>query len=53
MDEKQAASAVLEFKPKIVYPYHFVIGKSGNIAKFKELVSKNKNIDVRVLNWKK
>ncbi|MFC1671245.1 MBL fold metallo-hydrolase [Spirochaetota bacterium] len=53
MDEKQAASAVLEFKPKIVYPYHFILGKPGDVNNFKKLVNKNKNIEVRILNWKK
>lgn len=49
----QAASAVLEFQPKVVYPYHYR-GQDGfsNIAEFKNLVnSKNKNIEVRLANW--
>jgi len=54
MSVKQAASAVLAFKPKVVYPYHYR-GPSGysDIEKFKKLVSKNKNIDVILLNWYK
>jgi L-ascorbate metabolism protein UlaG (beta-lactamase superfamily) len=53
MDINQAADAVLEFQPKLVYPYHFR-GKDGfsDVAKFKELVnSKNRNIEVRLLKW--
>jgi len=53
MDINQAASAVLEFKPAIVYPYHFR-GSEGfsNVAEFKKLVnSKNKAIDVRLRDW--
>ncbi|WP_456424165.1 MBL fold metallo-hydrolase [Lutibacter sp.] len=53
MDINQAANAVLEFQPKIVYPYHYR-GKNGysDITKFKELVNtKNKNIEIRIRNW--
>lgn len=53
MDINQAANAVLDFKPKIVYPYHYR-GKNGysDIAKFKKLVNtKNKNIEIRIHNW--
>ncbi len=52
MTVEQAASAVLEFRPKFVYPYHYR-GKGGfsDINKFKELVSKDKNIEVKFLKW--
>ncbi len=53
MDINQAASAVLVFKPKIVYPYHYrgKPGKSDTKA-FKELVLKgDPNIEVRLRNW--
>ena len=53
MTIEQAASAVLEFQPKIVYPYHYR-GQDGfsDIAKFKNLVnSQNKNIEVRLADW--
>lgn len=53
MDINHAASAVLEFQPKIVYPFHYR-GKDGfsDVEAFKKLVSaKNKNIDVRLRNW--
>lgn len=49
MDIHQAASAVLEFKPGIVYPYHH---RGQNITAFKKLVNdKNKRIEVRVRAW--
>jgi L-ascorbate metabolism protein UlaG (beta-lactamase superfamily) len=53
MDINQAASAVLEFKPKVVYPYHYR-GQGGlsDVDAFKKLVNDgNKDIDVRLLNW--
>jgi L-ascorbate metabolism protein UlaG (beta-lactamase superfamily) len=52
MTVDQAASAVLEMKPKVVYPYHYR-GQGGfsDIEKFKELVSENKEIEVRFLKW--
>jgi len=53
MDINQAASAVLAFKPKIVYPYHYR-GQEGlsDVNAFKQLVNDgNKNIDVRLVNW--
>lgn len=49
MDINQAASAVLEFKPAIVYPYHH---RGQDINEFKKLVNdKSRKIDVRVRNW--
>ncbi len=49
MDINQAASAVLEFKPAIVYPYHH---RGQDINAFKKLVNdKSRKIDVRVRNW--
>lgn len=53
MDVKEAADAVLAFKPNIVYPYHYR-GKDGfsDINEFKQLVEAgDKNIDVRLCNW--
>jgi len=54
MDVDQASSAVLEFQPKVVYPYHYRGGggKFSNVEKFKELVNKGKgSIEVRLRNW--
>jgi L-ascorbate metabolism protein UlaG (beta-lactamase superfamily) len=53
MDINQAASAILDFKPKIVYPYHYR-GKEGlsDTEAFKKLVNNgNAAIDVRLRNW--
>jgi L-ascorbate metabolism protein UlaG (beta-lactamase superfamily) len=54
MTVDRAADAVLAFKPKIVYPYHYR-GKEGmsDVDKFKTLVSKDKSIEVRQLKWYK
>lgn len=53
MDINQAASAVLEFKPKVVYPYHYR-GQGGlaDVEGFRKLVNAgNASIDVRLRNW--
>jgi len=53
MTVSQAASAVLDFKPTVVYPYHYR-GKGGfsNVAHFKSLIDKEaKNIEVKLKNW--
>lgn len=53
MTVEQAADAVLAFKPKIIYPYHFRgSGGLADVSKFKSLVeSQNKNIEVRLREW--
>lgn len=48
MTEKQAADAVTEFRPKIVYPYHY---RGSDVKLFKQLVSKDSQIEVRLRNW--
>ncbi|TLP77606.1 MBL fold metallo-hydrolase [Maribacter sp. ACAM166] len=53
MTEESAASAVLDFKPKQVYPYHFR-GKLdvSDVDKFKNLVNAaNQDIEVVQLDW--
>jgi L-ascorbate metabolism protein UlaG (beta-lactamase superfamily) len=52
MDVEHAAEAVLAFKPKVIYPYHYR-GKDqvSDVEKFKSLVSKDKTIEVRLLKW--
>jgi L-ascorbate metabolism protein UlaG (beta-lactamase superfamily) len=53
MDVPEAAAAVLDFKPKIVYPYHYR-GANGfsDTEAFKKLVNaSNTSIDVRLRNW--
>jgi len=49
MDVNHAADAVLDFKPDIVYPYHY---RGQDTEKFKELViAENDNIEVRLKDW--
>lgn len=49
MDINQAASAVLEFEPKVVYPYHH---RGQDIHEFKKLVDAGeKDIEVRLKDW--
>ena len=53
MDVDQAASAVAEFNPAMIYPYHYR-GTEGlaDTEKFKELVkAAAPQVDVRLRNW--
>ncbi len=52
MDVAAAADAVLEFKPAVVFPYHYR-GKGGmsDLEKFSSLVARDPDIDVRILEW--
>ncbi|MBN7810442.1 MBL fold metallo-hydrolase [Algoriphagus sp. H41] len=53
MDVEQAASAVSDFKPKVVYPYHYR-GTEGlsDVEKFKTLVNAAApEVEVRLRNW--
>ncbi|HEX9650957.1 MAG TPA: MBL fold metallo-hydrolase, partial [Cyclobacteriaceae bacterium] len=55
MEVEQAADAVLEFKPDIVYPYHYR-GREGlsDVKKFESLVKEgDSNIEVRLREWYK
>jgi hypothetical protein len=45
---EKAADAVKEFKPKIVYPYHY---RGSDTEKFKTLVGSDSGIDVRLRDW--
>jgi len=53
MDVPEAASAVLDFKPKIVYPYHYRgAGGFSDVEAFKKTVNaSNASIDVRLRDW--
>lgn len=53
MDVEHAAQAVLAFRPKVVYPYHYRGKEMSDVEKFKSLVAKDKDIDVRLLKWYK
>ena len=49
MDIHQAASAVLDFEPDVVYPYHY---RGQDTEEFKRLVNnKNEEIEVRLKDW--
>ncbi len=52
MTVEQAASCILEIKPKVVFPYHYR-GTEGlsDLEKFKKLVSENPDIKIEVLKW--
>lgn len=53
MTVEKAADAVLTFRPKQVYPYHYrELAGLGDVARFKALVNAtNPNIDVILANW--
>ena len=52
MTVEQAASAVLEMKPKAVTPYHYRgAGGMSDLNMFKRLVEQNPDIEVRLLDW--
>ena len=55
MTVESAASAVLEFKPKMIYPYHYRGGDGlSDVNKFKELVNTgDSEIAVVQLDWYK
>ena len=48
MEVEKAADAVKEFKPKIVYPYHY---RGSDLQKFKTLVNETPGIEVRLREW--
>lgn len=48
MTEDQAASAVLEFEPDIVYPYHY---QGSDVDAFTSMVGENPDIEVRIGGW--
>lgn len=52
MEVDKAADAVLEFEPRVVFPYHYR-GQGGvsDVERFRELVSRNPKIEVRLLGW--
>jgi L-ascorbate metabolism protein UlaG (beta-lactamase superfamily) len=53
MDVEQAVSAVREFRPKIVYPFHYRgrDGTKSDVGRFKRLVEEEGGIEVRLLRW--
>jgi L-ascorbate metabolism protein UlaG (beta-lactamase superfamily) len=54
MTPEQAASAVLEFKPKVVIPYHYRTKDVSNdeiLERFTKIVAANKKISIDYLKW--
>jgi L-ascorbate metabolism protein UlaG (beta-lactamase superfamily) len=53
MSIQQAAEAIRQFKPKIIYPYHFRNGDKtkADLKRLKELVGEHTGVEVRVLDW--
>ncbi len=54
MDIEQAASAVLDFKPRVVYPYHYrnQDDTKSDVDAFKRIINDgNADIEVRLENW--
>lgn len=52
MDVEKAADAVLEFQPRVVFPYHYR-GQGGfsDVERFRDIVSSNPRIEIRLLDW--
>jgi L-ascorbate metabolism protein UlaG (beta-lactamase superfamily) len=52
MEVEKAADAVLEFGPRVVFPYHYR-GQGGfsDLERFKQLVAADPRIEVRLLDW--
>ena len=48
MTEEQAADAVREFAPGIVYPYHY---RGSAVEKFADLVGEDSGVEVRLGEW--
>ena len=48
MSVQDSASAVRDFKPTLMYPYHH---RGSNIPRFKELVGKDVGVAVRIRDW--
>ena len=48
MTVEQAASAVREFKPKVVFPYH---SRGSDLEKFEGLVGQDTPVEVRLVDW--
>lgn len=53
MSVAQAAAAVRQFRPKIVYPYHFrnSDGTLADLEEFRRLVGEEAGVEIRVRRW--
>ena len=53
MTVEKAAAVVRQFRPRVVYPYHYRNADStfSNLNKFKQLVGLEAGVEVRLRNW--
>jgi L-ascorbate metabolism protein UlaG (beta-lactamase superfamily) len=53
MTVQKAAEAIRQFKPKIVYPYHYRggDGTKANLEELKKLVGKDSGVEIRIRDW--
>ena len=53
MTVTEAASAVRDFRPRVVYPYHYLNQDStlSNLESFKSMVGLDGGTEVRIRNW--
>jgi L-ascorbate metabolism protein UlaG (beta-lactamase superfamily) len=53
MSVAKAADAIREFKPKIVYPYHYRSGggTKADMGELKRLVGEQSGVEIRVRDW--
>lgn len=53
MSVDQAASAVRDFKPKVIYPYHYRNqgGSFADLGRFRQLVGDDVGVEVRLRDW--
>jgi L-ascorbate metabolism protein UlaG (beta-lactamase superfamily) len=51
MSVNNAASAVREFRPRVVYPYHYSGYQDSDIARFKQMVGTDLGVEVRLRKW--
>ncbi len=53
MTVQKAAEAIRQFKPKIVYPYHYRSGdaKKADLEELKKLVGNDSGVEIRVRGW--
>jgi len=53
MSVEKAADAIRQFKPKVVYPYHFRggDGMKADLERLKRLIGDQTATEIRVLDW--
>jgi len=53
MSIEKAADAIRQFRPKIVYPYHYrgADGSKANLAELKKLVGEDIGVEIRTPDW--